>query len=59
MATDGEAARPRDALALAGTQRLDRVIATAFFGEAKRLQRDILGDARKRLLAEMDLPPLV
>ena len=48
-----------EALALAGTQRLDRAIATAFFGEAKRLQRDVLGDATKRLLAEMDLPPLV
>jgi len=48
-----------EALALAGTQRLDRAIAMAFFGEAKRLQRDVLGDATKRLLAEMDLPPLV
>ena len=48
-----------EALALAGTQRLDRAIATAFFGEAKRLQRDVLGDATKRLLAELDLPPLV
>ena len=48
-----------EALALVGTQRLDRAIATAFFGEAKRLQRDVLGDATKRLLAGMDLPPLV
>jgi hypothetical protein len=48
-----------EALALVGTQRVDRAIATAFFGEAKRLQRDVLGDATKKRLAEMDLPPLV
>ena len=53
------AATVEEALELVGTQRLDRAIATAFFGEAKRLQRDVLGDATKRLLAEMDLPPLV
>lgn len=49
----------QEALALVGTQRLDRAIATAFFGEAKRLQRDVLGDATKRRLAEMDLAPWV
>lgn len=35
----------RAALELVGTQRLDRLIAQAFFGDAHRLQRDILGDA--------------
>jgi len=48
-----------EALALVGTQRLDRAIATAFFGEAKRLQRDVLGDATQRRLAQMDLPPWI
>lgn len=33
------------ALALVGTRRLDRAIASAFFGEPRRLQRDVLGDA--------------
>jgi hypothetical protein len=38
------------AVALVGTRRLDRAIATAFFGDAKRLQRDVLGDAAQSLL---------
>ena len=33
------------ALELVGTRRMDRDIAKAFFGDSKRLQRDILGDA--------------
>ncbi len=47
-----------EALALVGTRRLDRVIAAAFFGDAKRLQRDVLGDAAKACLERLDLPPL-
>ena len=43
------------ALALVATRRLDEGIAKAFFGDAKRLQRDVLGDAVRDLLEEMDL----
>jgi hypothetical protein len=43
------------ALALVGTQRLDRQMARAFFGDENRLQRDILGDAAKRILDAADL----
>lgn len=35
----------QSALALVGTRRLDHAIGRAFFGDAHRLQRDILGDA--------------
>jgi hypothetical protein len=35
---------------LVGTRRLDRLIAGAFFGDQKRLQRDVLGDAAARQL---------
>jgi len=42
-----------EALALAGTRHLDKVIAHAFFGDEKRLQRDVLGDAAKRCLEQM------
>ncbi len=38
------------ALALVGTRRLDRQLAYAFFGEARRLQRDVLGDSAKSIL---------
>lgn len=48
-----------DALALVGKRRLDAAIARAFFGDAKRLQRDVLGDAVHELLAEVKLPPIV
>lgn len=48
----------REALALVGTRRLDRAIARAFFGDEKRLQRDVLGDAAERRLAEADLPEI-
>ena len=39
-----------EALKLVGTQRLDREIAQAFFGDAKRLQEDILGAATEKCL---------
>ena len=44
--------------ALVGTRRLDRAIAAAFFGDDKRLQRDVLGDAVKARLETMPLAPL-
>ena len=44
------------ALALVGTHRVDRDVARAFFGDAQRLQRDILGDAAHALLGETELP---
>lgn len=47
-----------EAVALIGTRRLDRAIAEAFFGDPKRLQRDVLGDAAAHVLAAMKLPPL-
>jgi hypothetical protein len=47
----------RAALELVGTQRLDRVIANAFFGDARRLQRDILGDAAAEQLHGLALGP--
>ncbi len=40
------------ALELVGTRRLDRKIARAFFGDAKRLQQDVLGDAVASQLAD-------
>jgi hypothetical protein len=43
------------ASALVGTRRLDRAIASAFFRDAKRLQRDVLGDAATRLLGEASI----
>lgn len=39
------------ALALVGTRRLDRAIAGAFFGDPKRLQRDVFGDSAAARLA--------
>ena len=48
-----------DALALVGTRRLDAAIAGAFFGDPKRLQRDVLGDAVHERLAELELPRFV
>jgi len=47
-----------EALALVGRRRLDGAIAKAFFGDAKRLQRDVLGDAVHALLAETELAPI-
>ena len=43
------------ALALVGTRRLDEALAVAFFGDAKRLQADVLGDAAEALLADFDV----
>lgn len=48
-----------EALALVGRRRLDMEVARAFFGDAKRLQRDVLGDAVHDLLAQRDLKPIV
>ncbi len=42
-----------EAIALVGTRRLDQLIARAFFGDEKRLQRDVLGDAAKRCIEQM------
>ncbi len=44
---------------LVGTRRLDNAIATAFFGDSKRLQQDVLGDAAHALLAESKLSRIV
>lgn len=44
-----------EALALVGIQRLDRAVAKAFFGDERRLQRDVLGDAAMKLLERSDL----
>ncbi len=46
---------PADALALVGKLRFDRAIAVAFFGDPKRLQRDVLGDAAASLLGSTRL----
>lgn len=46
-----------EALLLVGTRRLDRAIAAAFFGDAHRLQRDVLGDAAREELSELDVRP--
>jgi hypothetical protein len=47
---------PAEARDLVGTRRLDRQIASAFFGNAKRLQRDVLGDAAQQLLERRPFP---
>ena len=47
-----------EARALVGKSRADRDIAQAFFGDAKRLQRDLLGDAAAAFLAKTALPPI-
>jgi hypothetical protein len=49
---------PLQARLLVGTRRLDKIIAEAFFGDAKRLQRDLLGDAAARLLQNTELEPI-
>ncbi len=38
------------ALGVVGKQRIDRDLARAFFGDANRMERDLLGDAAARLL---------
>jgi hypothetical protein len=48
----------RAALALVGTRRLDFAIAEDFFGDPKRLQRDVLGDAVAVQLASREPSPL-
>lgn len=45
------------ALALVGTRRLDAAMAEAFFGDERRLQRDLLGDAVRDRLRELDIAP--
>ena len=47
-----------EALAIIGKQRIDRELAEAFFGDSKRMQRDLLGDAAERLLEASDVEPL-
>jgi len=47
-----------EALALVGSRRLDAVLARAFFGDPKRLQRDVLGDAVRDRLRVVKLPSL-
>ena len=48
------AADARQARHLVGVRRLDRVLAEAFFGDATRLQRDLLGDSAARQLAGLE-----
>lgn len=43
------------ALALVGTRRFDRAIASAFFGDERRLQRDLLGDAAAARLSRIEI----
>ncbi len=47
------------AIALVSTQRLNRTIAAAFFGDEARLQEDVLGDAVRDALPSLALPPLM
>jgi len=47
----------QEALTLVGTRELDKIIARAFFGDDKRLQRDVLGDAAELCLDELQLAP--
>lgn len=47
------AADEKAALALVGIRKFDGAIATAFFGDPKRLQRDVLGDSVEKRLAAM------
>jgi len=47
-----------EARALVGKNRADRDIARAFFGDAKRMQRDLLGDAAAAFLANTKLSPI-
>ena len=57
--TYGEGVNDVDAaFALVGTRRLDSAVAKAFFGNPKRLQRDVLGDAVFALLKETELSPI-
>jgi hypothetical protein len=49
------ASDPEEARSLVGTRRLDRAIASAFFGDEKRMQRDLLGDAAQHALSHREL----
>jgi hypothetical protein len=49
---------PQAALDLLGVQQIDRTIAAAFFGDPKRLQRDVLGDAAAKLLKQAKIKPI-
>ncbi|HET9932054.1 MAG TPA: DUF6766 family protein, partial [Polyangiaceae bacterium] len=44
-----------EALELVATRRLDRELAAAFFGDERRMQRDLLADAATRCLDRMNL----
>jgi hypothetical protein len=48
----------KEAFELVGTRRLDSELARAFFGDEKRLQRDILGDSAETLLRDRPLKPI-
>jgi len=48
----------QEALALLGTKALDRAIASAFFGDPLRMQRDLLGDSACAILKSRDIPPI-
>jgi hypothetical protein len=50
--------RAEEALVLVGKRRADRALAAAFFGDATRLQRDVLGDAAAALLGDFPLAPI-
>jgi hypothetical protein len=47
-----------EAFKLVGTRRLDHAVAGAFFGDRKRLQRDILGDAAAAILRDRRFEPI-
>jgi hypothetical protein len=47
-----------EAIALTATRQLDRALAGAFFGDPRRLQRDVLGDSVHEQLATLPLPSL-
>jgi hypothetical protein len=47
-----------EAFELVGTRRLDHAVAAAFFGDRKRLQRDLLGDSAAELLRELPFEPI-
>lgn len=47
-----------EAVALTATRHLDHALAGAFFGDPRRLQRDVLGDAVHDQLATLTLPSL-
>jgi hypothetical protein len=52
------AADEQAALTLVGTRRFDRALAGAFFGDERRMQRDLLGDAAASRLGAITFPPV-